>query len=302
LSVPPFKIALQFCIIPITKFLWNFERRNYEAVSKECKRFAESEVNFNDNAGSSNGKLNELFAHSSCKQLSLANSTSRALSTMRDRLMVGHSPLEASILVRIQVPQHKMDKTFCIFGDSVTQAAYVKVGWVELLRQYLEKKYPGDFINVFNLGIGGNTSDDIVRRFDAEASFREPTDLIFAFGVNDSGYFRVPSKPIVEESRFVSNVESLVDKAKNITKNISFVGLTIGDDSLLQPFPGSSQGKSYTRDRVVTYDRIIKRISDQSLCRYIHLMDKLNVEDFLDGLHPNEEGHRKMFEVIKMYF
>ena len=43
-----------------------------------------------------------------------------------------------------------MDKTYLIFGDSVTQAAYVKVGWVDLLSRYLEGKYPNDFVNVFN--------------------------------------------------------------------------------------------------------------------------------------------------------
>ena len=46
-----------------------------------------------------------------------------------------------------------MDRTYCIFGDSVTQAAYVKTGWVDLLKQCLESKYSDDFINVFNLSI-----------------------------------------------------------------------------------------------------------------------------------------------------
>lgn len=31
-------------------------------------------------------------------------------------------------------------------------------------------------------------------------------------------------------------------------------------------------------------------------------MDKLDFSDFQDGLHPNEQGHRKIFEVIKNYF
>lgn len=46
------------------------------------------------------------------------------------------------------------DRTYCIFGDSVTQAAYIETPWVDLLREYLEKKYSNDFINVFNLGVG----------------------------------------------------------------------------------------------------------------------------------------------------
>lgn len=195
-----------------------------------------------------------------------------------------------------------MDKTYCIFGDSVTQASYIKSGWAQLFRQYLEEKYNDQFINVFNLGIGGNTSDDILKRFKTESEARMPTDVIFAFGVNDSGYFRTLDKPIVPEDRFVKNIENLISEAKTYSKNITFIGLTLGDDSLLKPFPESSQGKSYDMDRVKDYDNKLNEIASKNQCKFVSIMDTLNPDDFLDGLHPNEQGHRKMFEVIKESF
>lgn len=195
-----------------------------------------------------------------------------------------------------------MDKTYCIFGDSVTQASYVKTGWADLLRQYLETKYTSDTITFFNLGINGNTSDDILKRFKTESEARMPTDIIFAFGVNDSGYFITIDKPIVPEDRFINNIEGLINEAKTFSKNITFIGLTLGDDSILKPFPESSKGKSYDLDRVNNYNKTLNEIADKNNCRFISLAGCLEPKDFVDGLHPNDNGHRKMFEVIKEYF
>ncbi|MBP9758720.1 hypothetical protein KBD45_03420 [Candidatus Dojkabacteria bacterium] len=195
-----------------------------------------------------------------------------------------------------------MDKTYCIFGDSVTQAAYVKSGWVDLFREYLEVKGADQFVNIFNLGIGGNTSVDILKRFKVESEARMPTEIIFAVGVNDSGYFRTLDKPIVSKEIFIENIESLIKEAKSFTNNITFIGLTLGDDSLFKPFPESSQGKSYDLHRVRDYDKTIEEIATRNQCRFVSLIEALKFEDFFDGLHPNDDGHMKMFNIIKDYF
>lgn len=195
-----------------------------------------------------------------------------------------------------------MDKTICVFGDSTVQAAYIQEGWVDLLRQYLEEKYPRDFVNVYKLGIGGNTSDDILHRFASEAQSRAPTAIIFAFGVNDSGYFKVLTRPIVPARRFTANLRSLITQAKKFCPDITFIGPALGDDSLLQPFPGSSRGKTYVRGRTEDYNRILEKTVTAVGCRFINLLDQLQPADFQDGLHPNDHGHRRIFETIKNHF
>lgn len=229
---------------------------------------------------------------------------------MPSRLAVNRLSLKQKILGSNPSSAAKnMDKTYsqknsvyCIFGDSIAQAAYARNGWVELFKQFLEEKYQGDFINVFNLGVGGNTSEDLLKRFENEAFARKPTDFVFQIGNNDSGYFGVPVKPITEESKFALNLEELIAKASKFSPKITFIGLVLGDDSILQPFPGSSTNKAYSRERVKAYDKIVKDISEKNGCRFIEILDKLDFSDFQDGLHPNEQGHKKMFEVIKKYF
>ena len=179
-----------------------------------------------------------------------------------------------------------MDKTFCIFGDSVTQAAYVKNGWVDLLRGFLEEKYDDVFINVFNLGVGGNTTQDVLNRFVAEATSRNLTDIIFAVGVNDSA--------VETKEKFAANIEMLIGLASKITSKITFVGLVQGE--------GNSEDRIYVRKKVARYNSLLKGITEDSRCRFIELFNVLDFSDFSDGLHPNDQGHLKMFEVIKKWF
>lgn len=178
-----------------------------------------------------------------------------------------------------------MDKTYCIFGDSVTQAAYVKVGWVQLFKQYLEDKYKDDFVNVFELGIGGNTTDDILKRFQCESSARNPDSILFAVGINDTKFN--------SSEQFKNNLVKLIEQAKIFTQEITFIGLVLGDYKGEDPF---------TTEKATDYNRIVKEVSESNNCKFIQLRQILKPSDFMDDLHPNEQGHIKMFEVIKGYF
>ena len=189
----------------------------------------------------------------------------------------------------------------CIFGDSVTYAGYIKDSWANQLRWYLESKSGAEY-HLFNLGINANTSTDILKRFDVEAAARNPNLIIFAVGMNDSAFLIDTKEPITELEVFKANLEELINKAKEHTNDITFIGLALGDDSLLKPYPESSRGKSYDVARVKQFDHAIKEIADNNLCKYIEIFKYLEFADFSDGLHPNESGHKKIYEVIQQVF
>ena len=178
-----------------------------------------------------------------------------------------------------------MEKTYCIFGDSVAQAAYVQVGWVELLSQYLEEKYQGDFVNVFNLGIGGNTTKDVLERFEAESSARKPTNIIIAVGINDTKFYT--------SKDFKVNLEKLIGLAKKVTSEITLVGLVLGNWKGDEPF---------SNKKTTDFNNVIKEVAASKGYKFIPLQEVLKPEDYMDGLHPNNQGHSKMFEVIKKFY
>lgn len=188
----------------------------------------------------------------------------------------------------------------CIFGDSVTWGAWLpeRVAWVDLLRNSLEKEFAQQY-SVYNLGIDGNTSRDLLNRFDVEAKARKPAIIIIAIGVNDSCYLKSVEQPLVEIEEFEKNLKALLVKAQSYTSQVILVGLVKGDDSVTIPFPGSTTGKCYEKSRVQAYDRVVSQLAKQKNLHFVQLSDKLNDQDFIDGLHPNASGHEKIFQSVR---
>lgn len=188
----------------------------------------------------------------------------------------------------------------CIFGDSVTWGAWLpeRVAWVDLLRTDLEQRY-GRRYSVYNLGIDGDTSRDLLSRFDSEARARRPGLIIIAIGVNDSYYISSPDQPLVSLTEFEANVSSLISQAKALNSQVMLVGLVKGDDSITVPFPGSTTGKCYTKAQVRLYDQRLQQLAKEQQLPFVQVYEQLTDADFVDGLHPNAAGQRKIYEQVR---
>ncbi len=188
----------------------------------------------------------------------------------------------------------------CIFGDSIIWGAKLsfRVGWANLLRNYLES-LDGEFFAVYDLGIDGNTTSNLIERFDVEAEARNPDILFFAVGTNDSCFRKTKDNPEVDVETFERNLNKLISKAKRFSKNIVFVGLAKGNDSATIPLPRSITGKCYDKGNIKIYDSIIKKICNKDGLVFIDINEELSDSDFEDGLHPNNVGHMKIFDKVK---
>jgi len=185
----------------------------------------------------------------------------------------------------------------CIFGDSITWGAgdSEKGGWAERLKVYFAKKY---YINIYNLGISGNTTEDLLKRIESESKFREPNIIVFAIGINDAQFIHSTNSNRISDNNFRNNIEKLYTIAKKFTTKIIFIGLTQVDESKTRPIPWDTN-KTYTNERIKQFDQIIKDFCSENNLKFIPVNDLLNNDDLIDGLHPNTQGHIKMFKRIK---
>ncbi len=190
-------------------------------------------------------------------------------------------------------------KRICIFGDSITWGAglHTREAWANLLRNYIESK-TDHYIEVYDLGIDGNTTKDLLQRFDIEAEARKPELIIFAIGVNDS-MFRNENSYDIDSNQFAENLNILNDKANKFTNKIWFLGLVKGSDSETNPLRRSSTGKCYSKESVEKYDSVIKSFAIKKSLPFVDIYGSLSVSDFDDGLHPNVKGHKKIFESVR---
>ena len=188
----------------------------------------------------------------------------------------------------------------CVFGDSIAWGAndLERGGWVERLKMYYLEQ--SDDIEVCNLGISGNVTEQVLDRMDVECKARDPQIILFAIGINDTQFFRSEQKIRVSESDFRRNIECLIEKAKQYTSKIIFVGLTRVDEPKVQPLPWNHD-KEYRNDFIGRYDDALKEIVKSLRCEYIGVKDVIQKEDLDDGLHPNGKGHEKMFCVVRNY-
>ncbi|MBR9704974.1 hypothetical protein GOV12_06175 [Candidatus Pacearchaeota archaeon] len=200
-------------------------------------------------------------------------------------------------------------KGILCFGDSITFGMGCNGGWVGRLKKYFE--FIGNHNGVYNLGINGNTTTDLLKRFEVEASSRirvkRPADdymIIIAIGINDSKSEGGFENLVTDSLLFEKNIKKLVNESKKFTKNVVFVGLTPVDEKLACPYENSY----FTNDKIKEYNEVIRKVcvNDESVnggVRFLDIYESLNELDFLkclsDGLHPDSKGHDMMFEIIR---
>ncbi len=196
-----------------------------------------------------------------------------------------------------------METRISIFGDSITWGAWdlKNGGWVSQLRRYFETNENYE-VDVYNLGVSGDTTNDLLIRFNTEclARNRHPQTIIFAIGINDSQYINATDNPRTPIEKFQNNLVELINQAKNFSSQIIFIGLTKIDEAKTMPVPWSPE-KFYSNNSVAKYNSVIKKISREYNLPFIDLLDLLEMNELEDGLHPNSDGHKKMFLKVKEF-
>ena len=197
-----------------------------------------------------------------------------------------------------------MYKKICIWGDSIAYgySDLEKGGWVDRLKtRYLLE----DGISFYNLGVSGDTTDDLLKRFDNEAETREPSIIIFAIGINDSVYLKKENKFRVLKEKFKDNVFSLIIKSRKHANDIVFIGANPVDEDKVTPIPWDPQAnKNYYNKNIKKYNRILNDIVKEENLIFIDIYNEfLKNTDYKkllhDGLHPNSQGHQLIFETVK---
>jgi lysophospholipase L1-like esterase len=195
-----------------------------------------------------------------------------------------------------------------IFGDSITYGASdLEGGWASRLRKYVDHKGltdPEYYNLVYNLGISGNNTTDILKRFEFEVQQRikeeGETAIIFLIGTNDSQLFK--GKFRTELEQFERNLKELYSLAQKYSQKIIFVGLFPIDESKTTPVAWHKE-KFYKNEYIKAYNDSVKDFCQKNAIIFIKIFENFIDKDykslFDDGIHPSSEGHRQMFEIIK---
>ncbi|MEK7149579.1 MAG: GDSL-type esterase/lipase family protein [Patescibacteria group bacterium] len=202
-----------------------------------------------------------------------------------------------------------MSKKLFVFGDSVVHGIWDDEmgGWVNRLDVYLKQNFLSDnnFIEVYNLGVDGDTSENLLNRFEFETYQRtipEQCDIfLIAIGVNDSAFLKNQDENFIPRIQFKENLQYIITLAKKYSERIVFIGLTPVDEKITNSKEGVV---CYKNEYIEEYDKIIKSVCEKNDLIFIDVLNEFkkgNHKKLLDGdgLHPNSNGHQKIFEIIK---
>ena len=200
-----------------------------------------------------------------------------------------------------------------VFGDSITQGFWdTEGGWVNRLRRHYdvqiiknlkdEENYPA----VFNLGISGDTTHNVLGRLEDETEARlwpgEELAFIFSVGSNDAAV-EGSGREWSSTQGYRKELEGIVKRAKDYSSKIMFVGLPSCDEKLTTPVFWTDI--HYTNKRMFEFEKVMRDFcADQQILHvptFETFQEKLKTGYglFADGLHPNNEGHELIFQLVR---
>ncbi|HEY5159585.1 MAG TPA: GDSL-type esterase/lipase family protein [Gaiellaceae bacterium] len=176
--------------------------------------------------------------------------------------------------------------TLCVFGDSLVVGSddHEAGGWVARLRLDLNARGK---ISVYNLGVDGDRSEQLLRRLAAEAAARNASVIVISIGANDLGWHGTSG---TETALFRERYDRILTEAEQFTRRILVLGLLNVDEG--------NDSHGVRNEQVLAFNGIVEELARTHGAEFLALFGTLAKEDFVDGLHPNASGHAKLAPLI----
>jgi lysophospholipase L1-like esterase len=198
------------------------------------------------------------------------------------------------------------------FGDSITLGVRTdgtlreEQAWRAVLSKRLNAAGGGPW-EIINAGIGGNTTADGIKRFEADALANKPDIVTLMFGVNDAAMLSFPDFRPIPGPRV-----ALAEYRKNLTEMIArvrSVALVASNQwhprvMLMTPCPMGNKYfnkhlepyKSHDKNYVLrSYAQAVREIAAELGVELVDVWTRFlqeGMNELLpDGVHPNPRGH-----------
>jgi lysophospholipase L1-like esterase len=196
-----------------------------------------------------------------------------------------------------------------VFGDSITYGAWdmSTSGWTAKLRSYLDARHEEPTYYFYPLGIHGETTDGLMKRFDNELQARRRQDdssytFIFAYGANDATWLtdRKQFKATIED--FEKNLANAIQQARALDAEVFLIEITPVNEEYSADL--AARNKSCLNEYVNQYNerlRAVAGLTGATLVNVNQAFHDRGLSETLvgDGLHPSAAGHEIIFEEVK---
>ncbi len=194
------------------------------------------------------------------------------------------------------------NKTIVFFGDSITDSCKLLntnhpagAGYVNMIKSELEVFHQDIKINIYNEGIGGNKTTDLLNRFDDDVKSKKPDLVFLLIGINDVWHVYDEGKtPNILE--IINRIDLIINKIREINSDLV----------LLTPFlfPNDDYFKGLLPHFNNLMDNLYAYLSKNEI-KYIDtykiLNENSNIPLTKDSVHPTIYGHAIIAQSIINY-
>lgn len=197
--------------------------------------------------------------------------------------------------------------TLVLFGDSTTAPR----GDLAIFGTLLQDLLPD--VAVVNAGVGGNSTTDARARFEQDVMARDPDVVTVAFGINDAAVdvWKGDTTPRVRIEDYRANLRYFVDtlEERGSRPILMTPNPLAWTPKLLELYgkppydPGSADGLNVL---LTDYAEVVRNVAKEDGVALVDVWQifkqhqALHPEEslLLDGMHPNERGHRLIAEAL----
>ncbi|HIZ72958.1 MAG TPA: SGNH/GDSL hydrolase family protein [Candidatus Gallimonas intestinavium] len=190
----------------------------------------------------------------------------------------------------------KNNDTILFAGDSTTDADKKATfrelgnGYVKLIFHFLRAFRPEEKYYIVNAGVSGNTSRDLLARWEPDVLAKKPDVVFCMIGINDVWrHFDVFEKEdyYVSLEEYERNLEQMAESADNVREFV-----------FVSPFFMEGNGADPMRQMTERYAAVMKKVADRRGLRFvdmqaafdIFLQHRSGISISWDRVHPGDTG------------
>lgn len=193
------------------------------------------------------------------------------------------------------------NKTIVFFGDSITDTCKLRDvnypyggGYVNMIKTEIDISYPQLNIKIFNEGISGNKTEDLISRID-DVLNKKPNIVFLLIGINDIWH--------PYDNNITPNMDDIVNRIDMIVKKIKGINSEI---VLLTPFLFPTN--THFEGLMPAFNSLLKNLYEyvdknnlEFIDTYSILKNSNSLDLTKDSIHPTIYGHGIIAQSILNY-
>lgn len=161
----------------------------------------------------------------------------------------------------------------------------------------------GDDTVIYNRGVGGFISDELLAVIDVCATDLQPSKVFINIGTNDLSRSTIPISSLMDNyDKIISAIESAVPDVKIYLMAYYPVNFEAASEEMKECL------RIRTNEKITAANAEVKKLAEKHGQRYIDInrnlkdeQGRLKAEYTIEGMHINEDGYRAIYDDIMAY-